>query len=537
MSTSSHAWERPSADSSEQARATDLRTLIGVIRRSAWLIVLSTVVCAAGAFGLSKTQSKEYSATASVLLRAPSPLPTPFIDPSNTPERDAATNFAIASQEVVKGMTAKRLATSGDRPGADAVQSIELSLDGQSDVLKIKATGPTPTEAARVSNTFASQYILFRRRSDRTSILNAQALVGSQLKTQRRRLAAGGLSTIQGNQLRGQIKSLSNRFTDLGTLAALQTGNASVIEDAVPPNKPSSPKPKRDLLIGAFAGLMLGLALALGRGQLDRRLRRSEDVEDLMSLPVFGRIRRSDALRKPYRMPEDLPLMDAESFRMLRANLRYAQSIGHRVKSVLVTSAAMEDGKSTVAFYLAAVAAATGSRVLLVEADIRRPVLGAKLGLPDRHGLSSVLANPAKSFTEYCQQVPVAQHNHNPAESLTMDVLLGGRPPRNAAELIDSQRMADILAEAEQQYDLVVVDTPPVAIVSDAIPLMRQVDAVLVVARVGHITGDEMNRLREQLDKVGAPTVGVVANFVSMQDGGYYAYGSQNGAGRELVTG
>lgn len=507
------------------------------MRRSAWIIVLACIVCAAGAYALSSSQPKKYSATASILLRAPSPLPTPFIDPSSTPERDAATNFAIASQSVVKGLTERALVRAGDSAGANHVQDINLSIEGVSDVLKAEATAPTPAEAAQIANTFADQYIGFRRRSDRDSVLSAQQLVRNQMLQDQSQLRHGGLSPADQQQLQGQITSLSHRDTDLGTTAALQTGNASVIEDASPPNKASSPKPARDGFIGAFAGLLLGLALVLGRDQLDRRLRRSEDVEELMSLPVFGRVRHSDALHKAYRMPQDLPVMDAEAFRMLRANLRYSQSIGaEQVKSVLVTSAAMEDGKSTVAFYLAAVAAATGARVLLIEADIRRPVLGAKLGLPDRHGLSTVLAAGDQSLRHYTHQVPVAQDSDSPSESLTMDVLLGGKPPRNAAELIDSQRMIELLATAERDYDLVVLDTPPVLMVSDAIPLMGQVGAVLVVARVGRTTGDEMNSLRQQLDKIGAPTVGVVANHVPMQDGGYYAHVRQNGAGRDLAV-
>jgi capsular exopolysaccharide synthesis family protein len=523
---------RQYAAEAPEPRGTDLRTLLGVIRRNAWLVVLACVVCAGAAYAISSRQDKQYTASASVLLRAPSPLPTPFIDPSNTPERDTATDFAIASQDVVKGRAARALERVGEPRAAAAVEDIELTIEDNSDVLIVEATAGSPAEAARVSNVFAKQYIEFRRSSDRASLLEAQQLVQKELALQRERLADDDLTSVQEQQARSQIASLRKRDSQLGTLAALQTGNTTLVEKANPPLKASAPKPTRDLLIGAFAGLLLGLALALGRDQLDRRVRRSEDVETLMDLPVFGRVRRSSALRQATRMPDDLPIVDAEAFRMLRANLRFAGPHGEPVKSVLITSAAIEDGKTTIAFYTAAVAAANGQRVLLIEADVRRPVLASKLGLPKGDGLSAVLAGAPGHYTDYCRQVPVAMQGD---ESLTLDVLLGGKQPRNAAELIDSQRMTDVLTDAKDQYDLVVIDTPPVPIVSDAIPLMGQVDAVLVVARVGSITTQEMGRLRDQLEKVDAPTLGVIANCVPVHEGGYYAHG-YDGVARELIV-
>lgn len=509
----------------------DLRALFGTIRRSLWLIVLITAVCAAAGYGFSRLQTKQYTSSASVLLSVPSAVPgVSLSDPSATPDSVTATNFELASQDVVARQTAQRLLQTGHPAAADAVGNVKVSIAGTSLVLKAQAQAKTPADAALVANTFAAEYIDFLRTTARNDVLNAQRLVQQQenrLTTQLNGLSPGAPT----GQLRAQIASLRSRVLDLGTTASLQTGNASIIEAAVPSDVPSSPKPRQDILIGAFAGFLLGLILALTRAQLDRRLNTAEEIEQLFDQSILARIPQSDILGRNHRMPRDLPLLEAESFRMLRANLRY--SMHDDIKTLLVTSAVIEDGKTTVSFYLAALAAASrGQRVLLIEADVRRPTLARKLGLPRNFGLSTLISDGLRApLSHYCHQVPIAQHENGTAETLTMDVLLAGKTPANAAEMLESEYMRQVIQTAEREYDFIVIDTPPAAIVSDAIPLMGQVQAVLVVARMGRVTTVEAKRLRDQLEKVGAPTCGLVVNFATMNEGGYYAYG-YDGRGR-----
>src|SRR5437870_3470477 len=169
------------ADSSAEGR-TDLRTLLSVLRRNVWIIVLCVGVAGGVTYAVSKGQAKQYSASATVLVRTPAVLPSPFIDPSNTPERDAATNFGLASQPIIERQARQRLVAQGNQDAADAISGISLSGEGNTDLLKVKASAATPAAAALAANTFAYQYIAFRRTTDQQQVLDARQLVNNQVR-------------------------------------------------------------------------------------------------------------------------------------------------------------------------------------------------------------------------------------------------------------------------------------------------------------------------------------------------------------------
>ena len=207
---------------------------------------------------------------------------------------------------------------------------------------------------------------------------------------------------------------------------------------------------------------------------------------------------------------------------MLRANLRFLNT-DKELRSVVVTSAASGDGKTTVALNLAMADASVGRNVLLIEADMRRPSIAKRLGLAGAGGLATYLARPEAKLADVIQRVPVTQ-GANGSARLAMDVVVSGAIPGNPSELINSERMRRLIGEAERKYDLVVIDTSPVGIVADAIPLMSEASAVIVVSRVGRITSVEANALRDQLERIDAPAFGLVANFAGARDKGYGYY-------------
>jgi capsular exopolysaccharide synthesis family protein len=214
---------------------------------------------------------------------------------------------------------------------------------------------------------------------------------------------------------------------------------------------------------------------------------------------------------------------DAEAFQMLRANMRFL-STDKELRSVVVTSPGVGDGKSTVSMNLAKADASVGKRVLLIEADLRRPRLGVQLGIGDETGLAAYLGDPSLDLVDVTRRVPVAHHDNGSATPLTMDVVVAGRVPGNPSELVNSDRMLELVEEAEREYDLVVIDTSPAGLVADAIPLMSRATAVIIVGRVGRITNSEADNLRDQLERIDAPTFGLVANFTGGESGGYGYY-------------
>ena len=232
---------------------------------------------------------------------------------------------------------------------------------------------------------------------------------------------------------------------------------------------------------------------------------------------------------------EALPASEAEAFHLIRAHLRYF-NVDRELRTLLVASAAPGDGKTTVARHLASAAARMGSRVLLLEADLRRPTLAQQLDVQSGPGLSDVLIG-AESLSEATQMIDLDSprvegsggrgSGGSGSGGRTLDVLVAGAAlPPNPGELVESHAMETLLERAKATYDLVVIDTPPLTAVSDAFPLLRKVDGVIIVGRVGRNRRDVAQRLHETLTGAGAPLLGVVANgFKSGRRGGYgYGY-------------
>jgi receptor protein-tyrosine kinase len=325
-------------------------------------------------------------------------------------------------------------------------------------------------------------------------------------------------------------KAMRDNLGRLGLLASVQTGDVQFVQRAEPPTDPSSPNTLLDVILGGALGLLLGLGLALGAEQLDRRVRRADQLEKALGLPLLAVVPRSKSLRERIQWGDRDTAADQEPFRRLRASLRHIAS-DDELHSVLVTSARSGSGKTTVAAHMAAAAAAGGhARVLLIEADLRRPRLATLLGLPANVGLTKLLGTPGTlddSSSQNVVHVPsvgsLNGSSPNGRASVGFDAIPAGPPTDDPSELIDSTRMRDFLAAARERYDLIVIDGPPPTLVSDAIPLMRQVDGVLIVGRLGRESDPELRELRDELERFSATPVGAVANFSRHTSNPYYA--------------
>lgn len=496
-----------------------------VLRRRLWVLLICTFVVPASALAFSIIQEKQYTAAASLFFRDPALdqklFGSTFLEPAADPVREAATNVKLVSLKAVAARTANAIGRG--LTADDVAAKVEASPEGQSDVISIHATDPSPRFAAMLANTFAQEYIEFRRQADRATVREAQQLI-------QRELAALSQADLEG----AEGRSLSERAQQLEILASLQTGNAELVERAEPPQSPSSPKTIRNVVMGAILGALLGTVLAFLLERLDRRVRDPKEIEAAFGRPILGTIPESRALAKA-ESQQDVALAagEEEAFRMLRANLRYF-NVDHQIRSVLVTSAAPADGKSTVAWNLAAAATGAGAKILLIEADLRQPTLARSSGQAEP-GLSTVLAG-SRRLDEAMQTVRVDQRMNSSTSERTMDLLPAGPLPPNPVDLIESERMREIVRQAEHDYDLVVIDTPPTSVVSDAVPLVKEVSGVIVVVRLGQTPREAVLHLRNQLEHLDAPTLGVVLNGLSPDTASYgygygygYAYG-QDGA-------
>ena len=499
----------------------DLRHFWRILLARKGVILTCFLLAAGSALALSVSQQKKYTASASLLFRDARLDQTLFGSTYFTnedPTRDAATNVKLVSLEVVAARTAKAL-HNGMTPGQ--IQSeVQVQQQGQANVVSIQATDPNRELAGRIPNTFAEQYIAFRRDADRAKVRDAQRLVQHQLDA----LTPAVRRSDQG-------RSLQQRAEQLQILASLQTGNAELAQPASTPSSPSSPTPKRDAILGGLLGLLLGVGLAFLLERLDRRLKDPQEIASAFDRPILGAVPESRAIASLDIDPQRLAPGEAEAFRMLRANLRYF-NVDREIHSVLITSSAPADGKSTVALHLAAAAASAGSKVMLMEADLRHPTLAHRLGLRSDIGLSQILASETNSVRHVVHRVPISGRRRGDTAERTMDILTSGPIPPNPTDLIESERMREIIRVAEREYDLVVIDTPPTSVVSDAIPLVKEVSGVIVVCRLGKTTRESAAHLRNQLENLEANTLGIVINSVGRQTG-YYGYGYGYGYGSD----
>ena len=469
---------------------TPLERALLIARRNWILLLVCFLVVPGAALVYSLAQTPEYTASASLLFTEKN---TSQFDP----ERAAATNLQLVSLDQVAARTADTLPDANLTP-AEVSGKVSVSPAGESDLVDVEATDPDPSLSAAIANEFARQFIAFRRDANRAKVLKGKGLIEARLNE----LTPAELAGPEG-------QALEERNRDLAIRATLQTGEAQLVQPATEPSAPSSPKKTRNVALGILLGLVLGISLALLRDQFDRRLKTVEEAEGAFGLSVLATVPQSRQIGDTDGIETGLRGEEAEAFRMLRANLQYF-GVDQELKSILITSSASEDGKTMVAWNLALAEAHAGKRILHVEADLRRPTLAKRLRLSNEKGLSLVLAGSleAKAAIQKVKGV---------------DVLPAGPLPPNPAELIDSQRMENLLGWAAQEYDRVIVDTPPAAIVADALPLIKRVDRVLVVVRLRRTARDAAEHLREQLTIIEAPVIGIVVNGAPAQtDDSYY---------------
>src|SRR4051812_28591578 len=272
--------------------------ILRMLRRRIGIVLLCALLVPAAALVFSLSQQKQYSASASLLFRDPQLDQKLFgstvFAPSSDPAREAATNAKLASLEVVAARTSKALG--GKLPPGEISGKIAVAAAGQSDVVSITATDHDPAFAAKLANTFAQQFIIFRRDADRSKIAAAQQLVTDQLKK---------LSSVERAGAQGT--ALQQRGEQLRILAALQTGNAELVQPAGAPGAPSSPQTKRNVIFAALFGLIMGCGLAVLLERLDRRLKDPKQVSDVYGRPVIGAVPESREIARAEQSFEELP--------------------------------------------------------------------------------------------------------------------------------------------------------------------------------------------------------------------------------------
>jgi polysaccharide biosynthesis transport protein len=503
----------------QDSEALSLEQVLGVLRRRLPLIVLCVAVVAGAAYGYSKHETKKYTATASLQFSVNSLSQEIAGLPANNSGNLLAQQASNLELVKLGDMAAKSAGRLGHGLTDEKVaESLSISGQGESSVVDVSATTTSPTLAAEIANTYTHQFVTEQQNSNSQYFKSALALVNKQLArlSRQQRLGQDGLE-------------LQNRAQTLSLLAELNYSNVQIAQEAVAPTSPSSPKTSKNTLLGLFLGLLIGLGLAFVLERLDRRIKGPGDLETIYGLPMLGAVPESAALSGVAQRDGGertvLPQAQAEAFNLIRAHLRFF-NVNRNLRTILIASPAPGDGKTTIARHLAEAAAKLGSRVLLLEADLRHPTLAQQLEIQSGPGLADVLIG-AIPMDEATQPVELDAPLGGGANGRTLEVLAaGGVLPPNPAEMLESYAMDALLERAKSTYDLVVIDTPPLTAVSDAFPLLTKIDGVVIVGWVGRSRRDAAERLHDVLASSGAPLLGIIANGVKSRIYSPDAYGA-----------
>jgi polysaccharide biosynthesis transport protein len=503
-----------------------IREFLAIVWRRKWVVLLVIVLVPAAAVALSVRQPKLYQASARVLLSwqnlANELTGTSGSSVAQQPDRLAQTQAAVAQTSGVAKQVLAKIPGAHLTTGAFLADS-SVSTNPNADILVFDVTNGSPAMAARLANEYAKQYTIYRRTLDNAAIVRARASVQAALK----RLNG------QGNSRSQLHADLVNRDQTLATMQALQTSNASVLQQARGASQ-IQPRTRRNAILAAVLALILGLVIAYLWETLDTRVRQTEDISKYLGgVPLLARIpapsRRLEAEGKLVMMEEpDGPR--AESFRILATNLGFV-TLDHHIQSVMVTSAIEGEGKSVTIANLAVTLARSGQRVGLVDLDLRRPRLDTlfRLGGP---GVTQV-AMGWETLENALVQIRIPSflaardsRDGYPQDQGSLEVLPAGAIPPDRAAFVDSGALTDVLQRVRERVDILLIDGPPALSGGGAAALSRKVDGILVVTRINVVRRPMLQELARVFALMPARVLGFVATGIATEPAYEYGYGS-----------
>lgn len=513
-----------------------LRDYLAILRRRADIVLLTVLLVVGVSLVASYVQTPIYRGTARVLLQprsSDSLFDSGAVGQRVDPERALQTEIQVLKSEPVRDVVRSRI---GSAPPVSASSVLET------DVIAVRAESPIPEQAAAIANAYATAYVDFRRKQTVDDLLAAGQEVQAKVVDLQKEIDAleSEIATAPGSRqeaVRRAVEERKNtlvqqqglfkqRLDQLQVDAALKSGGAQLVGSATTPTSPVRPRPVRNGFLGVFSGLMLGVGLAFLREHLDDSIKSKDDLERAVpGISVLGLIPRVSSWRSREE-PRIVSIADpassaAEAYRTLRTSIQFL-GLDKPVRTLQITSANAGEGKSTTVANLGVAFARAGQRVVLVGCDLRRPRIHEFFGIDNSLGFTSVLLG----------RLPLSAALRNVPGQSGLSVLPAGPVPPNPAEVLASARVDDVLAELDA--DIVLIDSPPILPVTDALALSPRVDATLVVSLAGSTPRRDAVRAIEVLRQVDAAVAGAVLNGV-MAEGSYsygyqyYSDGSRNG--------
>jgi capsular exopolysaccharide synthesis family protein len=510
-----------------------LRQYGQLARKWLWLVVLCAVAAGSVAYVVSKNSTPIYQASSKLLVNqasTASQLSPGYTDILSSQQLARTYANLLADGPVVEGM-AQRLGLPADQRSISRLQGeISVAPIRDTQLLEVKVEGPDPTLTALIANTLPAVFI------DRNQQMQLGRVSGLKISLEKEIASvqddiARAQSGLAGNpddaqrqrletslaQYRTTLSSLANNYNQIRIAEAQASNNVVIAKPAVVPLGPVRPRTMTNVLLAMIVGGMLAVGAAFLVEYLDDTVKSPDDVTRVTGLSTLGAIARLKDAAGTQRqliswMQTKAP--ETEAYRTLRTNIQFS-SVDKPIRTLMVTSSGPGEGKSTTAANLAVVMAQTGQKVILVDTDLRRPVIHKTFGVPNNVGITTtLLAGQDVDLATYLQ----------PTEIENLMVLTSGPIPPNPSELLGSHRMAHVIEQLSQVADLVIFDTPPVLVVTDASVLGRQVDGALLVADAGGTREHALAQTVDEFRKTGVNILGIALNRLDSRSRGYYYY-------------
>jgi capsular exopolysaccharide synthesis family protein len=498
VDSSTATWLRPPEE--EQG----LTRFVQTLRERGWMVLVAVVITTGVAIAYVATATKIYEASADLLVSPVAGGSTTLaslglISSSTDPTRDVETAARLVHTVDVAERVQRELGT--EETPQELLAKIDAAPVAQSNIIAVSARDEDPQFAADLANEFAEQTV-----ADRTDQLHEQ--IDSIIPTLNTRLDEVADSPAAAG-IQAQLARLETLRS--GPDPTLRAETAADV-----PDDPVSPRPVLSIAGGILAGLVLGLGAAFAYQALDPRLRREEQLRRLYRLPILGRIPREAGHPHSPLSPGRLSGVGIEAYRTLRGTMAASREDSGGGHTVLVTGSSPSEGKTTTAVNLAASLAVAGKRVILIEADLRRPAIGATLGVQGSSGVVGVLIENIALEDALVQA---------PGGTSELQLLLADYEGGWITELFALPSAREMIDRAKQIADYVIIDSPPLTEVIDALPLARMVDDVLIVVRLGKTRLGSVRQLGELLAENGIKPAGfAVVGTPRPSRSGYHYY-------------
>ncbi|MBA3942947.1 MAG: polysaccharide biosynthesis tyrosine autokinase [Herpetosiphonaceae bacterium] len=507
------------------------RSILGdyfaMLRHWAWLLVTIAVIFGTTAYVVSDHQPRVYQASTTILVdeaKANADYQSTLLD-----ERRAQTYAQLLTTEQLLTTVIQKLGLHMTTRQLGSMVAVKVVRDTQLIMLQVRDTDPQ--RAARLANTLATTLAdqtqntrASRFGISKDSLQQQMSGLDKQIHQTEASLAQAQTNNDKAKQdqlqasltqYRSIYANLLQNDVQLQLAEAQSSSSISQADPAIADTRPVAPRIAYNALIAAILGVVLAAGSVLLKESLDDSVKNPEALSVALGLPILGLIARIDRTKRSGLIVVEQPRSPvSEAFRVLRTNFQFT-GVDRPIRTLLVTSPSQDEGKSTLCANIAAVLAQSGQQVMLVDGDLRRPTQHKLFELTNRSGLSELFKQPLSELENVIRRTSIKG----------VSLVTAGAIPPNPAELIGSEKMRGILQQLQTQADIVLIDTPPVTPVTDAVVLAQRVDGVVLVVRSDVTKMSACQQAVAQLQHVGANVIGLVINDISPRRARYeYAY-------------